>query len=629
MATIGFLCGGLTGLQGQGGAPDLILVNAKIVTVDDAGFSDRLGTVAEAMAVKNGVIVRLGSSEAIRDMADPQARVYDLKGRTVLPGIVDVHEHPNDWDPVTPAIVKHALRDEVVVARFLEGKPEDQLKQFTSVLREAVSKAKPGQWIYIVFTFGKQYEYGTRGNSLFGPPGLDFTDGKLIPKALLNNLAPNNPVVVRDIFIGMLINDRAYQEAKKIYASEREGGGLLNAIDPDNEFGKWGNFRWMFSDVIMRDRYPLYREIARLGQTWWAGYGVTTYASECYNATCVKVYSDLERSGEKAIRNMFKWNWRQPYFFDDDYFIHFVTWAEDRGSDYFWYGGSRPIAQVGSSGCTALPRLDAAVAASDGKPMYAPDAACSWDPGTEDRERLYKFLKTGGRFANIHTAADKDIDNLLDVIEQASRDAGMTLEQIRTKRHGFDHLVLAPRPDQIPRLQRLGMVTGGNIMEIVQASPGVLKAYGEKAVEQVVPKKSLQQAGIANGIEVDRALGATDLTLFWNIARLIDRKAWDGKTYAPEQRLSRQAALKSATAWGAYYLMREDRVGSLAPGKYADFIVLDRDYLTVPEQEIEQLRVLMTAVGGKVVHLVPSLARELNLKPTGAQVELGFHPARW
>ena len=70
-------------------------------------------------------------------------------------------------------------------------------------------------------------------------------------------------------------------------------------------------------------------------------------------------------------------------------------------------------------------------------------------------------------------------------------------------------------------------------------------------------------------------------------------------------------------------------LGSIEPGKWADLAVLDRDYLTVPVDDIPKIRVMMTMVGGKVVHLVPSLARENGMQPTGAQVELGGPAAQW
>jgi predicted amidohydrolase YtcJ len=102
------------------------------------------------------------------------------------------------------------------------------------------------------------------------------------------------------------------------------------------------------------------------------------------------------------------------------------------------------------------------------------------------------------------------------------------------------------------------------------------------------------------------------------ITRYSDR---DQRVYGPRERTDRIVQLKALTTWGAHYLLREDVMGSLEPGKFADFIVLDRDYLTVPVEEIPDLRVLMTVVGGKIRHLLPSLAQEIGAQPEG--------PATW
>ena len=125
------------------------------------------------------------------------------------------------------------------------------------------------------------------------------------------------------------------------------------------------------------------------------------------------------------------------------------------------------------------------------------------------------------------------------------------------------------------------------------------------------------------------AFRSTELTIFHGLYWMISRKSWDGKVYAADQRVDRQQALKIATYQGAYYLLRENVLGSLEPGKWADFSVLDRDYLTIPEDDIQNIKVLMTATGGKIFHLVPSLAREMGVQPTGAQITLGGPAAQW
>ncbi len=130
-------------LQAQPAA-DMIFHNGKIVTVDDHGFNSQLGAIAQAMHVQDGKIAQLGANAEILALAGPDTKVVDLKGRMVLPGFILTHEHPWDWNAVEPAVVKRVLTDDVVVTRFLEGSPEENLKAFPGVLAEAVEKAKPG-----------------------------------------------------------------------------------------------------------------------------------------------------------------------------------------------------------------------------------------------------------------------------------------------------------------------------------------------------------------------------------------------------------------------------------------------------------------------------------------------------
>ena len=89
------------------------------------------------------------------------------------------------------------------------------------------------------------------------------------------------------------------------------------------------------------------------------------------------------------------------------------------------------------------------------------------------------------------------------------------------------------------------------------------------------------------------------------------------KVLGASERTDRIIQLKSLTRWGAYYVLRENVLGTLEPGKLADFIVLDRDFLTIPDDDIPKVKVLMTAVGGKVVHLMPALAQEIGMTPVG------------
>ena len=142
-----------------------------------------------------------------------------------------------------------------------------------------------------------------------------------------------------------------------------------------------------------------------------------------------------------------------------------------------------------------------------------------------------------------------------------------------------------------------------------------MRDYGEEYAHWAVPRNSVTKAGIRNGFEIDRPLPHK---IFFFIHKGMTRyNDAFRKVYGPSERTDRIIQLKALTRWGAYYVLREDLMGSLEPGKYADFIVLDRDYLTIAEDDIPNIRVLMTVVGGKAVHLVPSLANEIKAEPVG------------
>ena len=220
----------------------------------------------------------------------------------------------------------------------------------------------------------------------------------------------------------------------------------------------------------------------------------------------------------------------------------------------------------------------------------------------------------------MHSGGDKDIDHLLDIIEEQSQAAGMTIEDIRKRRHSFDHASGAPRPDQIPRIKRLGMIVSMlNTMlwennRSYDASYRV-KNYGEEYAGWIVPRNSLTRAGVMTSQEIDRPLPHFTFYNVWVGMTRYNEAC--GRAFGQEEATDLVTQLKSLTTWGAHYLLREDRFGSLESGKLADFVVLDQDLFSIPQDDIPKTKVLMTVLGGKVVHLLPDLAREIGLEPAG------------
>ena len=103
----------------------------------------------------------------------------------------------------------------------------------------------------------------------------------------------------------------------------------------------------------------------------------------------------------------------------------------------------------------------------------------------------------------------------------------------------------------------------------------------------------------------------------------------ENKVYGPQERTDRIIQMKALTRWGAWYMFKEKDFGSLEPGRFADLIVIDRDFLTIPDTDIPNVNVLMTMLGGKTIHLRADLAKEIGMQPTGATTWTEPIPAGW
>src|SRR3990172_4075567 len=143
------------------GYPQTIIYNAKIVTMDDASFTAQAGTIAQAMAIRDDKILSTGTNADIRALAGPQTKQIDLKGRTVLPNFIMTHEHPTDWAFQEPRAITHVLpNDDVIIHLWMPNlPPKEQLARFEPMMSAAISKAKPGQWIFLSFNYGPDYEH--------------------------------------------------------------------------------------------------------------------------------------------------------------------------------------------------------------------------------------------------------------------------------------------------------------------------------------------------------------------------------------------------------------------------------------------------------------------------------------
>ncbi len=594
--------------------PQMIVYNGKIVTMDDESFEPRVGTIVQAMAIRDGKIFKMGNDAEIRALAGPQTRQIDLKGREVLPGFIMTHEHPVDWMWTEPLAFRHVFpNDEVAVSRWLPNLPaKEQFALFEPTMREALAKAKPGQWIRVIPNWGPDNEWAEEFRGQLG----DIWETS-IKKEYLDILAPNNPVCISNGFTSACMsNTKAIQEYRSVHSdmdAQDEQSGVLG--------------RKMPSDVILKGKVPLLAELLKAELELWARYGITAYGSAPYAYTNLQALNILDQRGDLPAR--YAWTWHAavaPKGWDLDTLRH-MSGMLGQGSDHLWFIGA-----FGSSGgCMSIsPRPEWSEKWGANLPRYSYSPECRNAPGTPGYDRNVAIAESGLRIATMHSSGDKGIDYVMDAIEEGSRRAGLTPEEIRSKRHAFDHAAGAPRPGQIPRLKNLGMMTSmlnTILWETHRGASQVARQFGVEYTNWVVPRKSVADAGIMNTFEIDRPLPHK---VFFFVAKGMNRyNDRDQQVYGPGERTDRITQLKALTTWGGYYLLRENLVGRLAQGSYADFIVLDRDFLTIPEAEIPQTQVLMTVVGGKTVHLGNALAREIGMQPVGPSTWAEPIPEGW
>lgn len=609
------------------GYPQMIVYNGKIVSMNDASFTPNVGTIAEAMAVRDGKILAMGTDAQVRALAGPQTTQMDLKGRTVLPGFVMTHEHPTDWVFIEPRAFRHVLpNDDEIISRWMPNEPpSQQLAQFDGVMRDAVSRARPGQWIRVIFNWGPDYEWAQEMEILFE---------RSITKAYLDQLAPDNPVTVKDGFISSVVNSKAVEEYRKVrddmdfYTTGRRGVEMDPARSLRAErAGRLG--RPVDPDAMLLGKVPLLADLLEAEMELWARYGVTSFGSGPYSFANLQALDLLDKQGRMPAR--FGWSYQGPKW--DMETLRVLAGIQGHGTDYLWMIG----AFSGSgSGCMTVPmRQEWIEQMRQQDPSYSGETRCSFAPGNESRTINERIVESGLRLAAIHTGGDRDIDYFLDSIEEGSRRAGFTPEQIRAKRHAFDHSAGAPRPEQIPRIKDLGMMVSmlnTILWETHRGASQIARQYGIEYTNWVAPRKSVSDAGIMTGFEIDRPLPHK---VFFFITKGMNRyNDRDQRVYGPAERTDRITQLKALTVWAGYYMLREDLLGTLDPGKYADFIVLDQDFLTIPEADIPKIDVLMTVVGGKTIHLSPSLATEFGIQPVGPDtweepIPSGWEPKRW
>lgn len=568
-------------LNGQGVVyyADHVLHNGKIITVDDT-FS-----ISQGVAIRDGKLVEVGSNQQVLAHAGSQTTVIDLRGKTVLPGLVDTHSHPHE------SSIAHYASQAVpeLRAQIVKGK---NYEEFLIGIKEIADRTPVGQWAVV------RLEPADLANNFW----LKYTHRDL------DKVAAGKLILINQGVRGMLTGEGLEVVKERYGGYESDLMKLPGLADENGQIT--GRFRaavvralqqdliMLGKEEILKDAY--YKEMLDL-----ARYGVTTWSSTLQPIVAFKLFAELDEEGKLPVRLGYSHSSGFTSFPHSVGFYERLGPIQGHGTDYLWAIGATPANTDG-----AYPNI---CASPDAPSEIKEREQCLAIPGGTNWAGFEAIVRAGNRLTGTHVSGELGLDHMMDAIESGSQQAGLTPEQIRAKRHSTDHCDYNPRPDQIKRGVRLGIYFSCKSNGIWRGSvKSFLNDYGEQYLDWVVPVQSILEAGGKAVMQIDHHL-TDEENPFLDIQTFITRQDDQGQVLGPDERVDRVTALKMITRWAAEYVLREDVLGSLTVGKWADLIVIDKDYLTIPEDQIKEIKVLLTLVGGKPVYIGSEFSNQTGL----------------
>jgi predicted amidohydrolase YtcJ len=537
---------------------DLILVNGKIVTVDAAGPE------AAWLAARGGRIAALGSDpKDYKRYIGDSTEIIDLGGALTIPGLIESHGHFT------------GLGSSKMVLDLTKARSWDDI---VAMVAEAARSAKPGEWIT-----GRGW-HQDKWDRVPEPSvnGLPFHDA-------LSKVTPDNPVLLTHASgHSSLANAKAMELSKITKATSNPDGGEIIRDAKGNAIGAFletaqSLVRAQAGYSTPEEAGARMRKQVELASQECLAHGVTTFHDAGASFSTVDLYKKMAEEGALPVR------------------LYVMLSAgnkalAEKGLAYRMIGAVDNHLTV-----RAIKRLIDGALGAHGAWLLEPytDLPTSIGLNIEPVDELRataKFAIENGFQVGVHAIGDRGNRETLNIYEEAFK-AHPDKTDVRWRVEHAQHLSL----DDIPRFGKLGVIAAMQGIHCTSDAPWVYKRLGEKRAEEgayVWRKLMNAHAMISNGTDVP-VEPIDPMSCFY---ATVARKLKDGTTFFPDQKMTREEALRSYTINGAYAGFEEAIKGSLTVGKLADITVLSRDILTCPEDDIPGTEVLYTIIGGKVLY---------------------------
>lgn len=528
---------------------DSIYINGNIYTVDD-DF-----TTATAMAVKGDRILYVGDQEGAEAYLGTGTQVTDLEGKTVLPGLIEGHMHINNLG-----------ENQMKIDAYWKSK-----EAILELVRQEAEAAEPGEWIQ-----GSGWL-----DTLWETPGYPT-------KEELDAVAPDNPVIlIRSDNHMCWVNSKALELAGITKDTpDPQGGKILKTDDGELLGCLTDNAAVMVINIIPAWSAEEQKNAILMAQEELFSYGFTSAMDAGTKVNYLQHYEDLYESGELKLRI---------------YAMPLISSTDSAEADYIRENG--PVSGLYDDHLSILgvKVLGDGALGSRGSALLED---YSDDPGNRGSyrftdEEIYDIMSlayNNGYQIAYHAIGDGANHQVLDTYERLLEENPREDPRLR-----IEHFQVVT-PEDIDRAMDMGILTA---MQFTHATSDLTMAEDRLGSERIKTayawRTVLDKGGIIGGSDAPVELVNPFHGLYAGVTRMTRAGEPEGGWY-PEQKVTREEALRAFTIWAAYGQFEEDLKGSLEPGKLADFIIIDRDYMTCPEADIKDIQVLATYVGNELVY---------------------------
>ena len=544
-AAVAVLVGAGVILGAQQRSPDLILTNGKVITVDDKF------TIAQAVAITGDRFSAVGTNQQITQLAGASTRRIDLHGRSVVPGLIDNH--------------MHLLRGGTTWTNEVRLDGVDSRKQALDLFAARAKAIPAGEWVYNI---------GGWSVDQFADSRAKFT------REELDRLLPNHPVALQESYYRTYLNSRGL-----------EAFGIRDGAPDPADFPKGS---------IVRDTSGRATGVVEggMGAVRAIAAKMPRVADAQLEASTLAMLKDMNRAGlttfgvagcDPALLPMYR-KWQAQHQLNVRIFC----------IDGIGAGTPEQVDR-------ALPRIaeiklfqgdDFIDSVLYGESVYGPLHDPMFDSTSDPKpEQLKQWRRLAMEIAkdrlplHVHAELTHTIDAFLDQIEAVNK--VYPVKNLRWMLAHFNQSNAA----QMARMKRLGMYAAVHPWNVING--GIMHdIFGDDAYEQP-PLATIQASGMMWGFGSDGS-AANQYMPFITLHYAVTGKMASGLKVM-RQTIGREDALIAYTRHNAFFVFQENNLGAIQQGKLADLVVLDRDYLTVPAEQIKNIKPVMTMVGGRVV----------------------------